>query len=123
VREQPEHVLVRHEIAVIVPLEREEEAVIQEPARVVEELAKRHGPPVVGELRDAAANVIVEADLAVADQEEHRRGVELLLHRREVEGGRVSDQHVMVEVGVSVALREHDLARAVDADAAPEAVA
>ncbi|EEF93638.1 hypothetical protein CATMIT_01731, partial [Catenibacterium mitsuokai DSM 15897] len=84
--------------------------VIAQAAGVLEQVAQGDGLAVVGQLGHVLAHVVVERELAVAFQQQHRGGGELLGGRADVEHGVGADRHAQFQVGLAVALVERDRA-------------
>ena len=74
------------------------------------EIVDRDALAVVGQLGDVLADVVVERDAALLDEQRDRRGGELLRHRAHDERRSRRDRHAVLDVRRPVALLHHDLA-------------
>ncbi len=93
-------------------------APVPQATRVIEHVADRERRSVVGQFGDVLTNLIVERQLAVAREQHHRRGGELLGDGSGFEDRLRRNRHVVLEVGHPVAPGEHRSAVGRDADGA-----
>jgi hypothetical protein len=83
---------------------------------VIEHVADRQRRAVVGELGNVLPDLIVERELAIAGEEQHRGRGELFRHRACFEDGVAAVRDAALEIGQAEALLDRRLAIELDAD-------
>ena len=96
--EHPQDLLERDDIGEPDPAERHRVRPVANPARVVDQVARRDYRAEVGQFRDVAAHVRIEVEVAFGFEKESRHGAELLGYRRDVEDRFRRDGDGVIEV-------------------------
>ena len=89
---------------------------------MIEQMVDGNGGAVIGKLGHEAADVVGQPELSFLDEQQDRRGGELLGDRPRFEDGRWGDRHVMLEIGGAVGPGQDGRAAARHADRAARAV-
>jgi hypothetical protein len=121
-RQCPEYVGLGVEVVSTPPRQIEDLALLAQAAGVVDQVRDRDRPTVVGNLRQVLADVVIQRQKAVLNEQSDRECGELLGDRRHVEHGCWRDRNIVLQVRLAIAPNVLDDTGPGDTDCAARSV-